>query len=138
MAYELFEVTQGAIIKNKDGAVLILEGEDGKCLLPGGHVDRGENWIDALHRELREEIGLENFTVKKIVDIAAAPLRSRANSIYIMTFLIEPIDFKEPILSGEHAKYQWMMPKDFERHTFWHDSIKERIRKGLADESLSS
>lgn len=136
MAYELFEVTQGAIIKNKRGAVLVLEGKDGKCLLPGGHVDRGENWIDALRRELREEIGLKDFVVKKIVDIAAAPLRGRENSIYIVTFLIEAIEFEKPVLSDEHAKYLWMMPEDFEKHTFWHYSIRERIRKGLADESL--
>lgn len=33
--------------------------EPGKWCLPGGHLDPGETWEEALVRELREEIGIE-------------------------------------------------------------------------------
>lgn len=32
--------------------------EPGKWCLPGGHLDSGEDWIGALRREIREELGL--------------------------------------------------------------------------------
>ena len=89
---------------------------------------------DALKRELKEEIGLEKFTVKKIVDIATMPDGER--SVYILTFLIEPVDFKEPKLSNEHAKYAWVTLDTLDQYSFYNETLKNRVRKGLKDESL--
>ena len=134
MAYELSHVTQGVIIKNADGAVLALELKNGVYVLPGGHVDRGEDWLDALRRELKEEIGLEEFTVKKVVDIVALPYGDQ--SLYIMTFLIDAPDFREPKLSDEHVRYAWVTLATMDQYNFWHETIKNRIRKGLEDVSI--
>jgi 8-oxo-dGTP pyrophosphatase MutT (NUDIX family) len=134
MTYESFHVTQGAIIKNMAGAVLILGLENGVWILPGGHVDRGEDWLVSLKRELKEEIGLEQFTVKKVVDIAAMP--DGDHSLYLLTFLIEPIDFKEPKLSNEHEKYAWVTLDTLDKYNFWHEILKNRVRRGLNDEHI--
>ena len=57
-----FTVTSGAVIFNDQKQVLLLKHRfraGSGWGLPGGFLERGEQPIDALRRELREEIGLE-------------------------------------------------------------------------------
>ena len=57
-----FTVTAGALIFNDAGQVLLLKHRfrtGSGWGLPGGFMEKGEQPIDALRRELREEIGLE-------------------------------------------------------------------------------
>lgn len=46
--------------------------EPGKWCLPGGHLDGGEDWVTAVRRELREEVGIE-VTAEKLVGIYSDP-----------------------------------------------------------------
>jgi 8-oxo-dGTP diphosphatase len=50
-------VVVGALIRD-GGRVLLLHRRDGTWTTPGGWVERGETWRDALRREVREETGL--------------------------------------------------------------------------------
>jgi mutator protein MutT len=62
-----FTVTAGAVIFNDKGEVLLLKHRfrpGSGWGLPGGFIEKGEQPIDALRRELREEIGLEIDDVK--------------------------------------------------------------------------
>ena len=62
LAHTRFTVTAGAIIFNQAGEILILKHRfrtGSGWGLPGGFLERGEQPIDALRRELREELGLE-------------------------------------------------------------------------------
>ena len=62
-----FTVTAGAVIFNDQKQVLLLKHRfraGSGWGLPGGFLERGEQPIDALRRELREEIGLELEDVK--------------------------------------------------------------------------
>lgn len=57
-----FTVTAGAIVFNDDGEILLLKHRfraGSGWGLPGGFLEAGEQPLDALRRELREEIGLE-------------------------------------------------------------------------------
>ena len=63
----LFTVTAGAIIFNDSGQVLLLKHRfraGSGWGLPGGFLKTGEQPLDALRRELREEIGLEVESVE--------------------------------------------------------------------------
>ena len=85
-----FTVTAGAIIFNDQKQVLLLKHRfraGSGWGLPGGFLERGEQPIEALRRELREEIGLEvedvevfaarSFKKPKQVEVL---FRARANA----------------------------------------------------------
>ena len=67
LTHTRFTVTAGAVIFNDQKQVLLLKHRfraGSGWGLPGGFLELGEQPIDALRRELREEIGLEVEDVK--------------------------------------------------------------------------
>jgi ADP-ribose pyrophosphatase YjhB (NUDIX family) len=136
MSYDLFHVTQGAILKNSDGAVLILKLNDGRWILPGGHVDKGENWEESFRRELKEELGLENFKIKQLVDITSWLTKKSEQNIYALTFFVEAPGFKEPKLSDEHVEYAWVTQENIDSYNFLDEIVKNRVKKGLEEKSF--
>ena len=90
LTHTRFTVTAGAVIFNEQKQVLLLKHRfraGSGWGLPGGFLERGEQPIDALRRELREEIGLEvedvevfaarSFKKPKQVEVL---FRARANA----------------------------------------------------------
>jgi mutator protein MutT len=70
-----FTVTAGAIVFNDAGQVLLLKHRfraGSGWGLPGGFLEAGEQPVDALRRELREEIGME---IKDVEVFAARSFR---------------------------------------------------------------
>lgn len=62
LAHTRFTVTAGALIFNREGQILLLKHRfraGSGWGLPGGFLEAGEQPIDALRRELREELSLE-------------------------------------------------------------------------------
>jgi len=89
LTHTRFTVTAGAVIFNDQKQVLLLKHRfraGSGWGLPGGFLERGEQPIEALRRELREEIGLEvndvevfaarSFSKPKQVEVL---FRARAN-----------------------------------------------------------
>jgi 8-oxo-dGTP diphosphatase len=62
LAHTRFTVTAGALIFNREGQILLLKHRfraGSGWGLPGGFLEAGEQPLDALRRELREELSLE-------------------------------------------------------------------------------
>jgi ADP-ribose pyrophosphatase YjhB (NUDIX family) len=56
-----FRVSVKAIIRDEQDRVLVAKEYEHDWSLPGGGVDHGEDPLDALRRELKEEICADNF-----------------------------------------------------------------------------
>ena len=59
---EPVELAVSVMVTDKDGRILVLDKQDeswGGIYFPGGHVERGESFVHAAIREVREETGLE-------------------------------------------------------------------------------
>ena len=71
------ELTVQCLIR--DGSRILLQNRVKKdwqgYTLPGGHVERGESFVDAAVREMKEETGLDIYS-PKLVGIILFPLRS--------------------------------------------------------------
>ncbi len=119
----LFEVTQQIVLKDRMGKILILN-KDGKWMLPGGRVQKNEKRDVSLAREIKEETGIDNFQIDKILDVATTD----DNSQFVITFA-GLTDKEEVKLSNEHQEFAWIDFKEIDSYEFWHPSIKERILK---------
>lgn len=64
MGYDLFEVRVANFIF-KDGKLLLLKNKKGTWGILGGHLDKGEQIIDTVHREAKEEVNIEIEIIKQ-------------------------------------------------------------------------
>lgn len=130
-AHQLFEISQQIVSKNSNGGVLILQYNwDGTCkwMLPGGRINEGENWLAALKREVQEETGIKDFSIKSILEVDSV---IDAKPKYIVTFICEFNGIPEIKLSSEHVAFAWITKDNIDEFEFWHESIKKRIQKAL-------
>ena len=63
MRNDVFQIVVRAIIKDRKSKVLLVKRarnpDNGKWALPGGKVEFGEEYSEAIKREVREELGLD-------------------------------------------------------------------------------
>jgi ADP-ribose pyrophosphatase YjhB (NUDIX family) len=64
-------VAVDGIVENEKGEILLVKNRDKETwTIPGGQVEAGENLIDALNREIREESGI-NATVNRLICVSS-------------------------------------------------------------------
>ena len=104
-----------------DGKVLLLRkalyegngGKEGKWNTPGGRIEPGERWDEALKREIQEEAGIGDVTIKEPIYIGEwTPTISGVPTQIICTFLVCTTAQSEVSLNEEHDKYVWINPRD--------------------------
>ena len=92
----------GFLVRN--GTVLLLKHRKLGMWLPfGGHIDPGEDPIEALHREAREETGFEIEIVGEQLEIAEDAVTALPRPETILLERIEPSLLLTPHLTMKHA-----------------------------------
>lgn len=86
----LRHVTVVAIAKNKEGKILLTKRapdllRGGKWTIPGGFLDRDENTLEGVVREIKEETGLDASEIKlfRVNDNPQRPKEDRQNIDFI-------------------------------------------------------
>lgn len=113
-------VAMKAVIVNDLGQVLILreantyeEGtQTGRYHVPGGRINPGEHFEDALRREVIEETGLEVDILYPIYVGEWRPVIKGVQNQIIATFQVCKAKTTDVKLSEEHDDYKWINPID--------------------------
>ena len=107
---EISELTVLCLIS--DGDKVLLQNrvkEDWKgYTLPGGHVEMGESFVDAVIREMKEETGLD-IKNPRLAGVKQFPVRDGKyeNGRYIV-FLFKTNEFTGNIISSDEGKMEWV------------------------------
>lgn len=100
----------------RDGKVLLVRRArspaKGFYSLPGGRVEFGESLAAALHREVREETGLDIEIVSLAGWREVLPAASGGGHYVIMSFAARWVG-NEPVLNEEHDDFKWLKPDEF-------------------------
>jgi 8-oxo-dGTP diphosphatase len=122
----------GKAIIRRNGKILLLqrsvtnEFEPGLWEFPGGKINFGENLIEALRREVREEVGLPVKVGRPLITW----------NFYKKPFWVTGITFccdfvgGQIILSHEHDNFAWITPGEYIKYPLG-ISVKEQIESYL-------
>lgn len=118
----------------KDNKVLLLQGGGrGWWELAGGKIEYGENPREALVRELKEELSVDNISIGEIIEA-----RSRINDIgepLHMVFIIYKCTMSgnEFKISDEHIDWKWASVEEVKELPMW-EGYREVILKNMTGE----
>ena len=108
----------GGVVLNKDGKILVVSQHGTSWSLPKGHIDPGEEQMEAAIREIHEESGITQLELIKDlgsyqryrIGVDADEDKSELKNIYIYLFKTEQDDLKP--IDPENPEAKWVDKKD--------------------------
>lgn len=90
------------LIVNKNRYLLFRRTDNNLFALPGGHIEGNETPVDALIREIKEELGV---IIPNVSFVGKYPYKNE----YINVFFYNSPDFdtSKIILNDEHSEFRW-------------------------------
>ena len=124
-----------AVIFNDDKTKVLLFNVEGRkiYMLPGGKVNQKEESIDAIKREVKEELGYEKIdfsflAVSEEFVVDKGFYNQQINLIYqgILNDRIKELKFKG--LEGDWINFEWVDISNIDNYEIYPKAIKEAIK----------
>lgn len=130
--FEKFMVSQAVVLIRKDKFLILQFSNSSKWGLPGGRVDKGETGKFALKRELKEELGMENFKYLGIADYDFYYYQDKGRLIpkCDLVNLIEN-DEEEIVLSDEHSAMKWIGENEVGQYDFIWKNMQRLVKNSF-------
>jgi 8-oxo-dGTP diphosphatase len=121
---------QKCIIVRDDGKILSLKraaddhSRGGNWDLPGGGYEQGELVIDAIKREVMEEVGLVVGDLTPVFFTNHMGVEEgffQGDTVFATCYASSDWE-GEIVLSSEHTEYKWITPEEFKTYNFGEDS----------------
>ena len=125
MAHHIGKVGEYAIIRNTQGQFLmVLLHDPQQWHFPGGRIDEGEQALEGLHREIREETGI---TVTNVVPVHTTIFTDEWKyGVFYTADAVEPSEIR---CSAEHCDVRWFSLEELDQIDFWQPFYRELIEK---------
>jgi 8-oxo-dGTP diphosphatase len=133
----MHEVVVGALVR--EGRVLLVHRNPNRLDypdvwdLPGGHIEPGESELDALTRELHEELGVQ-IEPESVAHLCRLSEGRGERSLLLSAWLVgdwqgEPTN----VAPDEHDEIRWFRPEELPplAHRVLHSVLVETIRAGF-------
>ena len=132
------EPTVGALIVNKEGKILLVKSHKwfDKYTLPGGHIEVGETMVEAVKREVKEEVGL-NVQVGQMLllqEAIFAPEFYKKRHFVFVDFACRSESEQVKLDQDELQEYLWIYPGaayNLKLDSFTRKTIDKFMEKGL-------
>jgi 8-oxo-dGTP diphosphatase len=91
-----FQVSVKGLFFNGENKLMLMHEKSGYWDLPGGRIQKGENFIAALQREVEEETGLVCKVLEKLPSIVypAIDLEGRGRIMVFFKVMFDSLEFK--------------------------------------------
>ena len=103
----LHSLVVGCLVRNANEEILLIRHQKRGWEIPQGRVEEGENLVEALHREVREEAGVEI----EMGPLAAVWSKVTAPPAVIFTFLGRYLS-GDLAPTGDSAEARWIAPAE--------------------------
>ena len=131
MAHMKTKIGEYAIILNSKNEFLMLQFKkyhEFKWHFPGGRLDEGEEAMEGLIREVKEEAGLDIYDLKPVLTKIFTD--ERKYGVFFTAKVKEPYEVK---ISHEHQDFKWFKKTDLDSIDFWQPFYKNLIKEKVFD-----
>ena len=142
---KLPKVTVGAYIVNKNNEILLIRSPKwgNRLLGPGGHVEYGETFQEAVKREVKEEVGLDIKDVELMTPvevIESEEFTPRKEHFICLDCRAKLLDEDQKIIMDEREslEYLWLTPEEIIKREDIERSTKRVIEKYFINKDKKS
>lgn len=92
----LFQVSVKGLFFNEQGKLLMIQEDNGLWEIPGGRIQKGEQFLETLQRECQEEMGLDCTILDKepFIVYPTIDLEGRPRIMVYFKIKFDSVDFK--------------------------------------------